>query len=60
MMIVNNGIFIFLNNSYLIKLKIDGEIEEVIKLASNIGSHPIIINDKLLYLNKRNKLFVLN
>ncbi len=60
LLIVNNGIFIFLKNSYVIKLNIKGEIKELIKLPSKLQSHPIFIDNYLLYLDKRNKLFLIN
>ena len=60
LLIVNDGIFVFLKNSYLIKFNINGEINELIKLPSKLHSHPIFINDYLLYLDKSNKLFLIN
>ena len=58
--LVNNKIFVFLKNSYIIKIRLDGEIDEIIKLPSKINSHPIFIDNYLMYLNKKNKLIVLN
>ena len=56
----NNSIYIFLENSYIIKFKFNGEIEKVNKLPSKIHSNPIFINKSLLYLDKKNKLFVVS
>mgnify|MGYP001233254936 CR=1 FL=1 len=60
MMLVNNNIYIFLTNSYLVKLSIKGGIEDLLKLPSNLESDPIFVNNSLLYLDKKNRLFKLN
>ena len=60
LMLVNNALFIFLNNSYIVKFNIRGEIDETIKLPSYLNSHPIFIDNFLLYLNKKNKLLLIN
>ena len=60
MAILNNNLFIFLHNSYLVKFNKIGAIQEINKLPSKIGSMPIFINDSILYLNKNNKLIILN
>ena len=60
LMLVNNALFIFLNNSYIVKFNIKGEIDETIKLPSYLNSHPIFIDSFLLYLNKKNKLLLIN
>ena len=59
-MLVNNSIFVFLKNSNVIKFDLRGEITEIIKLPSSLNSHPIIVKSSLLYLNKKNKLFIIN
>ena len=56
----NNSFFLFLNSSYLVKISPKGRIKEIDKLPSKINSLPIFINDSILYLNKKNKLIVLN
>ena len=60
LMLVNNALFIFLNNSHIIKFNIRGEIDETIKLPSYLNSHPIFVDNFLLYLNKKNKLLLIN
>ena len=57
---INNKIFIFLQNSYVIQLNITGEIDKIIKLPSSLATYPIIIDNLLLYLNRKNKIIVLN
>ena len=59
-MLVNDTLFIFLNNSHIIKFNIRGEIDETIKLPSYLSSQPIFIDNFLLYLNKKNKLLLIN
>ena len=56
----NNNLFLFLDNSYLVKISIKGEILEITKLPSKIKSMPIFINDSILYLNNKNRLIVLD
>ena len=58
--LVNNKIFVFLKNSYTIKFRLNGEIDEIIKLPSKINSQPIFIDNYLMFLNKKNQLIVLN
>ena len=59
-MLVNNNIYVFLKNSHIIKFNLKGEINEIIKLPSKINSHPIIVDNSLIYLNKKNKLLIIN
>ena len=58
--IINNDIFLFLENSYLIKFSSLGKIKEISKLPSKVSSFPIFINDSIIYLNNNNKLVLLN
>lgn len=57
---VNNKIFIFLKNSYVIQLDIKGVIDKIIKLPSSLSSHPIVVKSLLLYLNKKNNILLVN
>ena len=59
-MIMNNEIFIFLENSYIINLKINGELIELKKLPSKMNSVPINIDGSILFLDKNNKLIAVN
>ena len=59
-MIAGDKINIFLNNSYVLKLNSRGEIEEVVKLPSKLKTNPIFSNNYLIYLNKKNKLSIVN
>ena len=59
-MMADDKIFVFLKNSYVIKLSIYGKIVNIIKLPSKLKSQPIIVDNKLFYINKKNKLLVVN
>ena len=58
--LVNSQLFIFLENSYLIKLNFKGKIIQINKLPSKLGSLPIFIDNSILYLNKKANLIMLN
>ena len=60
MMMINNNIFLFLENSYVIKFNLRGEIKDLLKLPSYLGSNPIIIDNSLMYLNNKNKLLIVD
>ena len=60
LMIANDKIFIFLNNSFLLKFKINGDLEEISKLPSKINTQPIFINSSMLYLDKKNKISIID
>ena len=59
-MLVNNDFLLFLNNSYILYFDIRGRLKEIKKLNSKISSEPIFIDKSLLYLDKKNRLRVLN
>ncbi len=59
-MLVNDNIFIFLKNSYILNFKKEGELQEVFKLPSKILTNPIFIDGSLLFLNTKKKLIILN
>ena len=57
---LNNNLFIFLHNSYVIKFDTMETIQDIYKLPNKLGSSPIFINESILYLNNKNRLVVLN
>ena len=59
-MIINNKIFIFLRNSYVLKFKITGDIEEIVKLPSKFNTHPIIVDKSLLIVDLKNRITVID
>ena len=58
-MIMNKEIFIFLENSYIINLKINGELIQL-KETTLKKFVPIITNGSILFLDKNNKLIAVN
>ena len=58
--ILNNKLFIFLQNSYYLKLELNGNLIELKKLPSKMTSQPIVINGSLIYLSTKNRLVMLN
>ncbi len=60
MSIVNNSIYIFLKNSYLVKFSMSGKILNIDKLPYTLNSFPIFINDSILYLSNKNRLVIVN
>ena len=58
--LLNNKIFIFLQNSFLLKFDLSGELSDIYKLPSKINSSPIIIDQKILFINKKNSLEIMD
>lgn len=56
----NDKLFIFLKNSYVLELKINGNIDNIVKLPSKINSHPIFVNKSMIFLNSKNKITIIN
>ncbi len=58
--LVNNELFIFLKNSYIVKFSVNGKIKKITKMPVKMKSTPIFINDSILYLNNKNQLTIVN
>ena len=58
--LANDNLLIFLDNSYLVVFNKNGKIKKIEKLKSKLGTSPIFINKSILFLDKNNKLIVLN
>ena len=58
--IINNEIFVFLKNSYVVRFTINGKLQDIYKLPKKINSNPIFINNFIYYLNNKNKLVILD
>ena len=58
--IVNNDLYIFLNNSYLLKFTIYGDLITVKKLPSKINSHPIFMNQSIIFINSKNQIVIID
>ena len=57
---LNNNIFVFLKNSYYLIYNLDGSIEDIRKFPSKINSQPIFINNSIYFLDKNNKLSIID
>jgi hypothetical protein len=60
LMLLNNNLFLFLKNSFVLHFRNNGELIEIKKLPSKINTLPILIDSSILYLNFKNKLIVVN
>ena len=58
--LASDNLLIFLNNSYLVIFNKNAKIEKIEKLKEKLETFPIFINKSLLFLNKQNKIIVLN
>ena len=58
--IADDKILIFLNNSYLLKFDIYGNLQSVNKLPAKLNTSPIFIDKLLLYLDYKNKISIVN
>ena len=59
-MVADDKLIIFLNNSYYLKANIYGEITEIKKLPSVVNSNQIIVDGVLIFINKQNKIYMIN
>ncbi|WP_075534123.1 PQQ-binding-like beta-propeller repeat protein [Candidatus Pelagibacter communis] len=60
MMIVNNKIFVFLKNSFLLKFDLNGKLKNIDKLPYKINTFPIIIDGSIMFFDFKNRLSVVN
>ena len=58
--LVNDNIFIFLDNSYILKFNIYGDLNVVSKLPAKLNSQPIFINQTIIYSNFNNKISIID
>ena len=59
-MLANNSLFIFLKNSYILEINLNGNLKSLNKLPSKMYTHPIVVDSALLYINNSNKLISIN
>lgn len=60
LMLVNNQIYIFTDKPYIIKFNINGSINNITKLPFKTNSLPLIVSNSIMFLNKKNRLVLLN
>ena len=59
-MILENKLVVFLENSFILILNVNGNLEKIQKLSAKINTFPIIIDKSILYLDKNNKICIIN
>ena len=60
LLLLNDKIFIFLNNSFVLNFDIIGNLNDIKKLPTKINSNPIIIDGSIIYLDKKNRLSIVD
>ena len=58
--ILSDDIYIFLENSYLIKFDIFGDLLEINKLPSKLRSFPIFVKKNIIFLSNKKKIIMIN
>ena len=58
--LINDGLLIFLKNSFVLQLSVNGKIQKVIKLPSKINTRPIFVKNQILFTDYNNKISVMN
>ena len=58
--IAENKINIFLQNSHVLKLSPSGKMIDVIKLPSKLKTYPIFFQKNLIFIDKKNKISIVN
>ena len=60
LLLLNDKIFVFLNNSFVLNFDIIGNLNDIKKLPTKINSNPIIIDGSIIYLDKKNRLSIVD
>lgn len=58
--IINSKLYIFLNNTFVVKFEPEGIISEISNMPDKIGVNPIFVKDSILSINRKNKLIIVN
>tara|TARA_B100001093_G_scaffold424534_1_gene417732 strand:+ start:587 stop:1912 length:1326 start_codon:yes stop_codon:yes gene_type:complete len=58
--LVNDNVFIFLDNSYILKFDIYGDLNEVGKLPVKLNSQPIFINETIIFSSPKNRISIID
>ena len=58
--LLNNELMILLQNSYILNFKINGNLEKIDKIPSKIQTFPVIANGSFIFLDKNNKISIIN
>ena len=60
LVIAENKINIFLQNSYVLKLSPSGKMLDIVKLPSKLKTYPIFFQKNLIFIDKKNKISIVN
>ena len=58
--IANNKLYLILENSFFLKISLNGSIEDILKLPSKIISNPIFVKDSIAYMDNKKKISIFN
>ena len=58
--IANKKILIFLKNSFVLNFDVRGELKSINKLPTKIKTNPIFIDGTVIYLDKKNRVSIVN
>ena len=58
--LANNNLLVFLDNSYIVVFNKDAKIKTIKKLKDKLNTSLIFVDKSILFLNKQNRLIVLN
>ena len=59
-MMAEGKLLLFLKNSHILVFNTRGNLEKVNKLPGKMNTFPILIKNKILFLDKKNKLTIVN
>ena len=59
-MMAEGKLLLFLKNSHILVFNTRGNLEKVNKLPGKMNTFPILIENKILFLDKKNKLTIVN
>ena len=57
---LSDNIFLFLENSFALKFDIYGNLNKIIKFSNKFETYPIFIDKNIIYVNKKNKVVIIN
>ena len=58
LIMANDKIFVFLKNSFFLKLDLRGNLKEINKLPTKIYISPIFVDKNLVYVDKNRKILI--
>jgi len=58
--ILNKNIYIFLNNSYVLKFNVNGSIIDIYQLNAKISTKPIFIDSSIIFVDKKKRVIIVN